>query len=120
MAETRKYADRAQYLIQAVANRRKKIREMAIEGLGGKCQICGYSKCQSALDFHHRDEKLKSFGISSKGYTQSWKKVSEEIDKCCLLCSNCHREIHAGVTQLSAEKRIEKQGELLETLTRVE
>ena len=45
MTETRKYADRARYNIQAVARRRKKVRKMAIELLGGKCQICGYQKC---------------------------------------------------------------------------
>jgi len=118
MAEKRKYADRAQSIIKAVAKRRRKVREMAVARLGGKCQTCGYDKCTSALDFHHKDESLKSFGISTKGYTRSWKAVIEEIEKCFLLCANCHREVHAGIMQLSAEKRIEKQGELLETLTR--
>ena len=112
MSDKRKYADRAQNNIKAVAKRRRKVREMAIERLGGMCQICGYNKCQRALDFHHKDEKQKSFGISSKGYTRSWDSIRSEVDKCYLLCANCHREIHAGVLQLSAVKRIEKQGEL--------
>jgi len=103
MAESRKYADRAQSIISAVTNRRKKVREMAIARLGGKCQLCGYRKCQKALDFHHRDEQNKSFGISDKGYTRSWKAISSEVDKCFLLCANCHREVHAGVTQLTSE-----------------
>lgn len=93
---------------------------MAIERLGGKCQICGYEKCSEALDFHHINEKSKAFGISSKGYTRSWEAISREIDKCYLVCSNCHREVHAGITQLSRETEFEKQGELLETLTRSE
>ena len=112
MTEKRKYADRAQANILAVAKRRKRVREMAVEKLGGKCQVCGYNRCQSALDFHHKDESQKSFGISSKGYTRSWDSIRTEVDKCFLLCANCHREVHTGVLQLSAEKRIEKQGEL--------
>lgn len=85
---------------------------MAIEILGGKCQICGYNKCQRALDFHHKDDSIKKFGISAKGYTRSWKAIKEEVSKCYLLCANCHREVHAGVTQLPREIEAEKQGEL--------
>ena len=50
-----------------------------------------------ALEFHHLDPSQKDFGISSKGYTRSWDKVKEELDKCILVCSNCHREIHSGL-----------------------
>jgi hypothetical protein len=41
MADTRKYADRREELIKAVAKRRKKVKSMSIEYKGGKCQICG-------------------------------------------------------------------------------
>lgn len=112
MTEKRKYADRPRQNIEAVTKRRKRVRVMAIEMLGGGCKICGYSKCQQALDFHHRDDSNKRFGISAKGYTRSWKAIREEVSKCYLLCSNCHREIHAGVTQLPREIGVEKQGEL--------
>ena len=47
--ETRTYGDRRDYLIQAVAKRRKKIRQMAIEYKGGQCVVCGYSRCEQAL-----------------------------------------------------------------------
>lgn len=70
---------------------------MAIEYKGGKCQICGYHKYQGALDLHHIKGK-KEFGIGNKGYTRSWEKVKEELDKCILVCSNCHREIEGGIT----------------------
>ena len=103
MSEKRTYADRAQYNIKAVAKRRRKIKEMAIKYLGGKCQICGYNRYQGALDFHHKDENLKGFGISDKGYTRSWERVKQELNKCYLLCANCHREMHAGVLQPSQE-----------------
>jgi len=108
--EKRKYADRARYLIIAVAKRRKKIKRLAIEYLGGKCMICGYNKCAEAMDFHHRGTTKKNFGIADKGYTRSWVKVKSELDDCYLLCANCHREIHAGKTQLPREIEAEKQG----------
>ncbi|MDP3900065.1 MAG: hypothetical protein Q8Q23_03215 [bacterium] len=101
--DKRKYADRAEYLKQAVAKRRKTIRQMAIDFKGGKCEICGYSKCIKALEFHHLNSNGKDFGISAKGYTRSWDEVKKEIKKCILLCANCHREAHEGITQLSKE-----------------
>lgn len=103
MKEKRTYADRAEYLIDAVRKRRKKLREMAIKYKGGACYICGYKSCSEALDFHHIDESQKDFGISSKGYTRSWESVQQELDKCILVCANCHREIHAGITQPSVK-----------------
>ena len=93
--DTRSYADRRQYLITAVYKRRKKVRQMAVEYKGGRCQSCGYNRCIDALEFHHNSFSGKDFGISAKGYTRSWTKVKEELDKCMLLCANCHREIHA-------------------------
>lgn len=97
----RTYADRRKYLIQAVAKRRKKIREMAIDYLGGKCIFCGYDRCSAALDFHHIDESLKKFGLSQDGLTRSWEKTERELQKCILVCANCHREIHSGILQPS-------------------
>ncbi len=98
--ETRTYADRAVYMREAVKKRRKKLREMARDYKGGKCQLCGYKKCSRALSFHHLDPKKKDFGVSSRGLTRSWIKLQEEIDKCILLCANCHMEVHDGITQL--------------------
>ena len=100
MAEKRKYADRREELIRAVAKRRRKIKALSLEYKGGKCQICGYNKYQGALDLHHLNQEDKKFGIGDKGYTRSWEKVRAELDKCILVCANCHREVEAGVTQL--------------------
>jgi predicted HNH restriction endonuclease len=94
MKEKRKYKDRKEYLIKAVQKRRKKIRKLAIDYKGGRCQICGYDRCIEALEFHHLDSNGKDFGISDRGYTRSWEKIKKELDKCLLLCANCHREIH--------------------------
>lgn len=101
MPEKRTYADRADYLKKAVAKRRKKIRERAVAHKGGRCEICGYARCIEALEFHHLDPSKKDFSISADGMTRSWERVFREIEKCILLCSNCHREVHAGITQLS-------------------
>ena len=100
--EKRKYADRRESLIKAVAKRRRKIKLIAVDYKGGRCVICGYSKYPGALDLHHVNGE-KGFGIGEKGYTRSWEAVKKELDKCVLVCANCHREIEAGITQLSKE-----------------
>jgi len=82
---------------EAVQRRRDKIKSMSVEYLGGKCCKCGYKKCVAALDFHHLIGSDKDFGISDRGYTRSWERVKAELDKCILVCANCHREIHHGV-----------------------
>ena len=93
--DNRTYQDRKDYLIKAVYARRKKVRSMAIAYKGGRCERCGYDRCADALEFHHRDPDQKDFSISSKGYTRSWERVKMEMDKCVMLCANCHRELHA-------------------------
>ena len=93
--ETRRYSDRRQYLIKAVNKRRKKIRQMAVDYKGGRCEKCGYTNCIEALEFHHPDPSGKDFCVSQKGYTRSWERVTQELDKCLILCANCHRELHA-------------------------
>jgi len=98
--ERRKYSDRKQYLIKAVSQRRKNIRLRAIEYKGSKCSSCGYDRCVEALEFHHTNPSLKDFSISTKGYTRSWERVMVELDKCIMLCANCHREIHAKLAAL--------------------
>ena len=86
---------------EATQARRDKVKLMAIRYKGGKCEICGYDKCVGALEFHHKDPTTKDFGISSKGYTRSWELVKSELDKCVLVCANCHREIHEGLRTCS-------------------
>lgn len=79
--------------IVGVTTWRKKLKKKSLEYKGSKCSICGYSRCVAALVFHHTDEN-KEFGISSKGLCKSWEKVKRELDKCILVCANCHAEIH--------------------------
>jgi hypothetical protein len=68
------------------------------ERYGEKCSICGYSKCYEALDFHHLNPQDKEEGpaiLIHKSY--DLQEIFQELDKCILVCSNCHREIHNGV-----------------------
>ena len=115
MAERRLYADRRTYLIDAVRKRRKLIRQKALEYKGARCEMCGYDRCVEALEFHHLTSGTKDFGISSKGYTRSWVKIRQELDKCMLLCANCHREVHSKL-QLPQETVVETSGEFREAV----
>lgn len=100
--ETRTYKDRAKYLSNATTKRRRNIKLFAIEYKGGKCQICGYKRYVGALDLHHIKGK-KNFLISTDAYLHSWVDIKRELDKCVLLCSNCHREIHGGLVKLPTD-----------------
>jgi 5-methylcytosine-specific restriction endonuclease McrA len=95
--EKRTYRDRAAANIVAVTKRRKKLKRMAVELMGGKCSLCGYHKCIRALEFHHLDPLKKEFALSTKGLTRSWDKIKEELLKTVLLCANCHREVEDGL-----------------------
>lgn len=60
------------------------------------CVKCGYDKCQAALEFHHVESQDKDFTVAQR-YSVSFEKLRTEIEKCILVCANCHREIHAGI-----------------------
>ena len=68
----------------------------AIEYKGGKCELCGFKGHQAVFDFHHIDPDNKSFNWT-KTRLQTWKRVIEELDKCMLLCANCHRILHSNI-----------------------
>ena len=84
---------------EAVKRRRRKLKLLAVEYKCGKCEKCDYSKSINALHFHHLDPNEKDFGIGQDGITISWDKVKEELDKCILVCANCHAEIHENILQ---------------------
>lgn len=80
-------------------------KRQAVEYLGGCCERCGYSKCIRALEFHHKDPTQKEFLISK--YTGAGiEKIKPELDKCMLLCANCHREVHAELDEQKALDRL--------------
>jgi len=112
MADKRTYSGRKEYLKAAVIRRRRIVKERAVALLGGACIICGYDRHPGMLDFHHIDPKTKSFGISSGGLSRSWGSISQELERCVLVCAKCHREIELGLVTLDnylqpREKRVE-------------
>jgi len=75
--------------VKRAENKRK-----AVDYLGGKCQMCGItSECLDIFDFHHRNplEKESSLNVL---VNKSWAHIQPELDKCDLLCSNCHKITH--------------------------
>ena len=72
----------------------RKLKQLAVQYKGDKCIKCGYDKCLSALEFHHRDPSQKDFSISKVKWGGLTDEVKQELDKCDLLCANCHRETH--------------------------
>lgn len=77
---------------EAITRHKRRIKLFCIKYRGNKCEVCGYNKCIDAFDFHHVGNKL--FSIGKYGYRVNKEKLILELDKCMLLCSNCHREIH--------------------------
>ena len=86
--------------VRRVTEHRRKNKIELIEYKGGKCECCGYNKCNSALEFHHLNPKTKSFTISGSGFTYALDKLKKEVDNCILICANCHREIHEGLIKI--------------------
>jgi len=87
---------------ERVSEWRRKVKAMLVAEAGGRCMICGYERCQAALQFHHREPGKKVFALSHQGLTRSLAKAREEARKCLLVCANCHAEIEAGYRELDA------------------
>lgn len=78
-----------------------KSKARAVQYLGGKCVCCGYTgRCNDVFDFHHINPEKKSKTFNRHLYW-SWERQAAELDNCLLLCSNCHREFHAGALKYS-------------------
>lgn len=93
------YNERTQY-IKNDSRRKNKI--LYLEYRGAECIICGYNKCEASLSFHHRDPNNKKFNIgSTSGNVNSLSDIKShiinELDKCDVICRNCHMEHHKDV-----------------------
>jgi len=95
---------RRDYLRIKASERRREIRQKAVEYLGGRCSECGYIKCIASLDFHHKNSLDKEFQLSD-GNIRRWESIKKELDKCVLLCKCCHAELH----YLESTKKFEQR-----------
>lgn len=87
---------------EAVAARRRRVKEHLVEAAGGRCALCGYDRSAAALQFHHVDPTDKAFAIAARGVTRSLAAALDEARKCVLLCATCHAEVEAGAATLPA------------------
>jgi hypothetical protein len=87
------YTDRINERNKKDKNKKLKLKHKCIEYKGGSCIKCGYNKNSSALEFHHLDRNYKDFSISELR-RKPFEDIKRELDKCILLCANCHREEH--------------------------
>ena len=91
----KKYRANNKDAIQRYAlDRRHKRKDMCIEYKGGKCNDCNGVFHRAVYDFHHLDPTQKDFRVSSI-IRNVWETVTKELDKCVLLCANCHRIRHS-------------------------
>jgi hypothetical protein len=88
---------------EAVARRRRKVKEILVAEAGGCCLICGYDRAIAALEFHHLDPSEKRMALSSQGIAYALDTLREEAAKCVLLCANCHVEVENGVIALPVQ-----------------
>lgn len=75
--------------------RQRNLKKKCVEYLGGKCASCKGVYHPAVYDFHHKDPDKKDFSLSKRS-TTNFQNIVKELDKCLLLCSNCHRIEHAS------------------------
>lgn len=96
------------------------------KGING-CEKCGYNKCNSSLDFHHLDKNEKDFVIGETYLTYNnieelTTKLSNELNKCIVLCKNCHKLEHIDIDffEKNKDKIFEKSKNLKEKQSKID
>jgi len=87
-----------EYMSRYVNYRYLRLKIRAIEYKGGKCIKCGYNKYFN-LVFHHRDPNVKDYDWNTLR-KRSWEVIIKELDKCDIMCHNCHNELHYDENEL--------------------
>jgi transposase-like protein len=90
----------SQCAVEAVSNRRRRMKQILVEEAGGACVACGYDAFTPVLQFHHLDPARKRFHLGREGVTRSLERARAEASKCVLLCANCHVEVELGFREL--------------------
>ena len=75
-----------------VRTRHRKAAKLAKIKLETGCKRCGYDENRYALDWHHTEDKSKAISNMLQD-NLSIERIMSEVDKCEVLCSNCHREL---------------------------
>jgi transposase len=88
---------------EAVAKRRRTVKQTLVDESGGACALCGYDRWVGALQFHHVEPGKKEFHLAHRGHSRSLAKSRAEIQKCVLLCANCHAEVEGGFATLPVD-----------------
>lgn len=83
---------------------KRRHKQRAVDYKGGSCVKCGFNSCLAALHFHHVDSETKSFNINT-GIARKWESIQAELDKCILLCMNCHFTEHENQDESSRSLR---------------
>ena len=82
---------------------RKNTKSRMVQAMGGCCVVCKYFRCTDALQFHHLNPAAKDFDLGEiRASPVSWARIVAELKKCVMVCSRCHTEIHAGMTEVPA------------------
>ena len=89
------------------AHQRKGFKRELVAMLGGECVRCGYKEFISGLDFHHvnENEKERNLATNLQKSEQGKQVILQEVDKCALLCRNCHSAYHAGEWRSEWQRR---------------
>lgn len=86
---------------EAVKKWRKATKARIVAAMGGKCQCCGYDRCNESMDLHHVDPEEKEMSMGSiRANPKAWSTIVAELRKCILVCRNCHGEIHYGLREI--------------------
>ena len=80
-----------------------KRKEMVANAKNKPCASCNIKYDTCVMDLHHLDPSVKDSQVSKLMKSSSYNKLQEEIDKCVVLCANCHRMLHAGIITLGDE-----------------
>ena len=89
---------------QQVVARQQVFKEKCVAYKGGKCERCGYKKSLKALQFHHKDPNKKE-NIVSYFKLHKFEAAIPELNKCAMLCANCHVEVHEEIYEANMESR---------------
>jgi len=99
---------------QKVKDWRKRFKQKIILLFNGSCNVCGYDRCNEALEFHHLDPSKKDFSFGAiRANPKNFSSIIDELRKCIMVCANCHREIHYGLIEV--ENKVYLNDEILDS-----